>query len=100
HSLLWRLGLYHGGIGISNLMYDMRMKKGMLNDWNISTYPAAKFLGRDRTASMPFMALGVLDEEGWNAQIRGLYRHDLESFVRVLLWICVSVLNGDEKRPG
>ncbi|KAJ7592390.1 hypothetical protein C8J56DRAFT_745552, partial [Mycena floridula] len=104
HFLLWRLGLYHGDISVSNLMYDMRNKKGILNDWDLSTYLAGtvnpKFLGRDRTASMPFMALGLLDEEGWDGKIRRLYRHDLESFAWVLLWICVSFLNGDEKRPG
>ncbi|KAJ7592564.1 hypothetical protein C8J56DRAFT_778892, partial [Mycena floridula] len=103
HFLLWRLGLYHGDISVSNLMYDMSTKKGILNDWDLSTTADAaspNFVGRDRTASMPFMALDLLSERGWKGEIKRLYRHDLESFIWVLLWICVRFENGDERRPA
>ncbi|KAJ7592400.1 hypothetical protein C8J56DRAFT_1161612 [Mycena floridula] len=105
HFLLWRLGIEHGDISVSNLMYNERTQKGILNDWDLATYrflvtASVLSLRRDRTASMPFVALQLLDDAGWKGEIRRLYRHDLESFAWVLFWICSRFSNGQEQRRG
>lgn len=38
-----------------------------------------------RTGTLPFMAIGILRHE----DMQHLYAHDVESFVYVLLWICL-----------
>lgn len=44
--------------------------------------------------TMPFMALVLLEDEALCGQVRHLYEHDAESFVWVLLWLCVRYENG------
>lgn len=51
----------------------------------------------NRTGTLEFMAIEILGQYG-----RHSYRHDLESFFYVLLWICIrcaSVSNPVKPRP-
>ncbi|KAJ7592771.1 hypothetical protein C8J56DRAFT_1161816 [Mycena floridula] len=51
---------------------------------------------RRATGTISFMALELLDIPGREGEIPHLYRHDLESFAWVLLWICVRFHDGEE----
>ncbi|KAK7680253.1 hypothetical protein QCA50_016762 [Cerrena zonata] len=94
HALLWSLGILHGDISHTNLMVDPHIKKGILNDFDLATVAhndtvdALPLNGNDRTGTMVFMALDLLDEKALQGKTPRLYRHDLESFCWVLLWIC------------
>ncbi|KAK7680256.1 hypothetical protein QCA50_016765 [Cerrena zonata] len=94
HALLWFLGILHGDISNTNLMVDPESKKGVLVDFDLATIVhndtegSRPLHGNDRTGTMVFMALDLLDEEALQGKTPRLYRHDLESFCWVLLWIC------------
>jgi Fungal protein kinase len=73
-------------------MYDkLNGDCGVLNDYDL-----AHLHGRQRssdtecTGTVPFMALDLLrlSKDAKDSKIARLYRHDCESFVWALLWIC------------
>ncbi|PBK63627.1 hypothetical protein ARMSODRAFT_962920 [Armillaria solidipes] len=93
HYLLWRIGIAHGDISIGNLMYNAVTKKAILNDFDLAPVmkpgdisPQKK--GFERTGTIPFMALELLDKA--DGEVRWRYRHDLESFAWCLLWCAMA----------
>ncbi|KAK7680265.1 hypothetical protein QCA50_016774 [Cerrena zonata] len=104
HALLWSLGILHGDLSVTNLMVDPESKKGVLVDFDLATIVhndtegSRPLHGNDRTGTMVFMALDLLNEDnseqGLERKIPRLYRHDLESFCWVFLWICYCYDNG------
>ncbi|KAJ7592658.1 hypothetical protein C8J56DRAFT_822572 [Mycena floridula] len=102
HFLLSRKGLQHGDISVNNLMYNPATQKAILNDYDHARFipPGTTVVRRRKpTGTIPFMALGLLSPAGWAGDIIQAYRHDLESFAWVLLWICVCFRDGVEQRP-
>ncbi|KAF8875561.1 hypothetical protein BD779DRAFT_209435 [Infundibulicybe gibba] len=100
HLHLWRDGIRHCDISVSNLMYDKDYNRGILNDLDLAQLrdrlPPS---GTERTGTMPFMAFDLLQEPAWHGHVEREYRHDAESFAWVLLWICCGYKNGAEIRP-
>jgi hypothetical protein len=98
HRHLWKGGIEHNDISVSNLMYDKRNNNaGILNDFDLALVDGEpRPSGTERTGTMPFMALELLTEDAWAGKVERLYRHDCESFVWVLLWICSRYDNGAE----
>ena len=43
--------------------------------------------GAERTGTLPFMAIDLLEEEYWDGEVAHLYRHDLEGFIWILPWV-------------
>jgi hypothetical protein len=77
---------------------------GVLNDYDLSSladdpYPR----GNERTGTVPFMALDLLSADAQRGEVKHLYRHDLESFIWVFIWICFTYSEGAllpaESRP-
>jgi serine/threonine protein kinase len=93
HFRLWVKGIYHGDISPKNLMYGVSAKTGdpvgILNDFDLATWVGNSTMNNDRTGTVPFMAIDLLDG-GLDRRIPRLYRHDLESFVWVLAYITVA----------
>jgi Fungal protein kinase len=98
HRHLWNGGIEHNDISVSNMIYDKTKNgDGVLNDFDLAhvrgkTRPS----GTGRTGTMPFMALDLLTKNAWAGKVERLYRHDCESFVWVLLWICSRYDEGAE----
>jgi len=68
---------------------------GVLNDFDLSSLVSAQGRqGNERTGTVPFMALDLLTPEGQGGEIKHLYRHDLESFIWVLVWVCFRYKDG------
>ena len=68
---------------------------GLLNDYNLSSLASAQGRqGNERTGTVTFMALDLLTSEGQGGEIKHLYRHDLESFIWVLVWVCLRYKDG------
>ncbi|KAK7680254.1 hypothetical protein QCA50_016763 [Cerrena zonata] len=98
HALLWSLDILHGDISVTNLMIDPESKTGVLIDLDLTTVAyndtidACPLHGNNRTGTMVFIALDLMgrdeDEDGLEGKLPMLYRHDLESFCWVFLWIC------------
>jgi hypothetical protein len=85
-------------------MYNEDNKYGVLNDFDLSTImkPGARNPNRqglERTGTLPFMAVELLDEEGFDGKIPRRYEHELESFAWVLVWVSRCVVGGQESEP-
>jgi hypothetical protein len=68
---------------------------GVLNDYDLSSLaddPCPR--GNERTGTVPFMALDLLSPNAQRGEVKHLYRHDLESFIWVFIWICFSYSGG------
>ncbi|KAF9649100.1 hypothetical protein BDM02DRAFT_3167171 [Thelephora ganbajun] len=93
HYRLWVNGIHHGDISYNNLMYDMDEKTGdavgIINDFDLATWVDHSTTNNDRTGTIPFMAIDLLDG-GLDSCVPRLYRHDVESFVWVLAFITVA----------
>ena len=80
-------------------------KYGVLNDFDLSTImqPGDRNPNRqglERTGTLPFMAVELLHQKGFDGKIPRRYDHELESFVWVLVWVSRCVAGGEEcKRP-
>src|SRR5277367_4773944 len=98
HRYLWKGGIEHNDISVSNLMYDKANNcTGVLNDFDLAHVRGNdRPSGTEQTGTMPFMALDLLTEGARAGKVERLYRHDCESFAWVLLWICSRYDNGAE----
>lgn len=74
-------------------MYNEKNKHSVLNDFDLSTImnPGDRNPNRqglERTGTLPFMAVELLQNEGFDGKVPRRYEHELESFSWVL--VCVS----------
>ncbi|KAG0691562.1 hypothetical protein DFH29DRAFT_88823 [Suillus ampliporus] len=97
HITLWKEGVYHRDLSPGNMMWYWKDGKriGVLNDYDLSSL--ADDLGprgNERTGTVPFMALELLTKVGQQGEVKHLYRHDLESFIWVFIWICLRYRHG------
>ncbi|KAG2355781.1 hypothetical protein BDR07DRAFT_1364871 [Suillus spraguei] len=104
HYALWEKNVYHRDISPSNLMVyktsDGRYI-GVLNDFDLSSTRDSSS-GQERTGTVPFMAIELLTKEVIKGEVQHLYRHDAESFLWVLTWVCLRYREGQllrECRP-
>lgn len=95
HYLIWRMGIAHNDISLSNLMCTERNGHivGILNDFDLAGFmePGARNpekMGWERTGSIAFMSMDVLKHP--DGEQRRWYRHDLESFAWCLLWVMMD----------
>ena len=86
-------GIHHGDISFNNLMHDFPTETsdpvGVVNDFDLATWVHHSATNNDRTGTIPFMAIDLLDG-GLDHLTPRLYRHDMESFVWVLAYITVA----------
>jgi hypothetical protein len=100
HYILWKGGVQHGDISVSNLMH--RNGTGVLNDFDLARLTTPGNVhprGFDRTGTTPFLALDLLTEDAQDGKVERRYRHDLESFLWVLMWITTCYDNGVQSIP-
>jgi serine/threonine protein kinase len=98
HFDLWQEGVYHRDVSSPNLMWRKDKNGnllGVLNDYDLSSLRITQGpQGNERTGTVPFMALELLTREGQRGEVGHLYRHDLESFMWVLAWVCLRYKDG------
>ncbi|KAG0699202.1 hypothetical protein DFH29DRAFT_833949 [Suillus ampliporus] len=98
HFALWKGGVCHRDVSPSNMMYCKTkdgVLVGVLNDYDLSSLATTQGpLGNERTGTVPFMALDLLSPESQRGKVQHLYRHDLESFIWVLVWVCLRYRQG------
>ncbi|KAG1744150.1 uncharacterized protein EDB91DRAFT_1080942 [Suillus paluster] len=98
HVALWKGGVHHRDVSPPNMMFyktDKGVLIGVLNDFDLSSLATRQGpQGNERTGTVPFMALDLLTPEGQRGEVEHLYRHDLESFVWVLVWVCLRYRQG------
>lgn len=93
-TLYFNGGVLHRDISQSNILLrprDYTSGYGLLIDLDYAvridnlTFEPTSSGANHRTGTLPFMAIGILRYE----DMQHLYAHDVESFVYVLLWICL-----------
>ncbi|KAJ2987575.1 hypothetical protein NUW54_g9388 [Trametes sanguinea] len=102
--LCWRTGIRHGVWTPDDLTYLRAQDgsiQGMLHDWDILVDSSGQFANQDRFPAtppspnfVPFMAIDLLTPEGLEGDVAVLYRHELESFIWVLIWAVCCYHNG------
>ena len=82
--LLWKIGIAHGDISLSNMMYyeENGQLYGVLNDFDLAAEMqigerSPKKQGFERTGTLPFMALDLLETP--DGRMTRWFRHDLEA---------------------
>ena len=66
---------------------------GVLNDYDLSSLKHAP-TGRERTGTVPFMAMELLTTKALTGKVEHLYRHDAESFIWVLTFASLRYEDG------
>ncbi|KAG2028979.1 hypothetical protein BDR03DRAFT_816759, partial [Suillus americanus] len=104
HRALWKRGVHHRDVSPSNLMgyrFDGRFMS-VLNDFDLSSIIQLmsslkhdRPRGFERTGTVPFMSLDLLTPEAIAGEVEHVYRHDVESFIWVLTWICLRYEGGN-----
>ncbi|TFK31462.1 hypothetical protein BDQ12DRAFT_729539 [Crucibulum laeve] len=103
HYHLWQAGLEHGDISAWNLMWDKNEQSSILNDFDLAVFRDIKTGKRitanngERTGTIPFMALQLLTDKYYDGKIERQYRHELESFIWSLSWLCLYGAGDDVK---
>ena len=103
--MLWSVGIRHGDISDNNLMWDPKTQKPKLCDFDLSHLcekprrgveevgsngPA----GFSNTRTWIFMAEELLDDGAMAGEVRRVYRHEVEAFIAVLIWIICRYQDG------
>ncbi|KAG2136114.1 uncharacterized protein EDB93DRAFT_1169954 [Suillus bovinus] len=93
---LWNRGVRHRGVSLGNLtVYRTRGRfVGVLNDYDLSWRKKDSPSGVKRTGAVPFMAIDLLVPEDTMGKVKRAYAHDVESFIWVLVWICLRYEDG------
>ncbi|KAG0697954.1 hypothetical protein DFH29DRAFT_810997 [Suillus ampliporus] len=96
HRALWKNGVRHRDVSPSNLMvYKLGdLWIGVLNDYDLSSTQNHSPSGRERTGTVPFMALDLLTKQAIAGEVEHLYQHDAESLIWVLGWVCLRYEGG------
>ena len=83
-------------------MYHPIRKCGVLTDFDLTVFAwLTRVPGNDRTGTIPFMALELLDDEYWKGNITRRYHHELEAFIWMLPFVFLAYDDGkfDRKAP-
>ena len=88
HAFLWDHGIAHGDPSLWNLMYSTEHQCGVLSDYDLAILlDGSGVRGTDRTGTVTFMAIDLLDKKYWDGLIKRQYHHELEAFVWVLPFV-------------
>ena len=82
-------------------MYRIDNEKivGVLNDFDLAS-TQQNATGTERTGTVPFMGLNLLDDLALQGHVKHAYQHDAESFIWVLIWISLRYDDGKPRTHG
>ncbi|KAG5649605.1 hypothetical protein H0H81_002882 [Sphagnurus paluster] len=91
HRALWVNGTKYGSMNLlAKYDQDQGTTIGFLNDFDIAHLKKNRRVDKPRLAAMPFMAFDLLTLEYHRGRVERLYRHDLESFIWVLVFVTLA----------
>ncbi|KAJ3514894.1 hypothetical protein NMY22_g14598 [Coprinellus aureogranulatus] len=110
HAMLWSIGIRHGDISESNLMWDPIEQKPKLCDFDLSHFAEPPTIGQEEkpvgpkgysnTGTWIFMASELLSPLAMEGQVKRVYRHEVEAFMAVLLWVACQYKDGKLQKPA
>lgn len=75
--------------------------EGVLNDWDLAVRPSRSHTrNTERTGTLPFMALDLMDALLRKESISRVYRHDFEAFSWILPWVFIRFTNGEDTQDA
>ena len=103
--MLWSVGIRHGDISDNNLMWDPKTQKPKLCDFDLSHLCERPKLGPkevgpsgptgfSNTGTWIFMATELLSHDAMDGRVKRVYRHEVEAFIAVLVWIICRYQDG------
>jgi len=88
HAFLWDHGIAHGDPSLWNLMYSAEHQCVVLGDYDLAILLGRpRVQGTDRTGTVTFMAIDLLNKKYWDGLIKRQYHHELEAFIWVLPFV-------------
>ena len=73
---------------------------GVLIDFQSAVLNGSQSTNTERTGTMPFMALDILESIAADTHQSHLYRDDAESFLWVTNWVCGTYESGIERQDA
>jgi hypothetical protein len=73
---------------------------GVLIDFDLAVLSGSQSTNTERTGTMVFMALDLLASIAVDTYQLHLYRHDVESFLWVAIWVCGTYEGGKERQDA
>jgi serine/threonine protein kinase len=95
------MGIQHRDISVGNMMYRKTDDgiRGYLIDFDLASLVGRGSCNLDRTGTMPFMALELLNSvRQGQAPVLHAYAHDAEAVCWVVLWLGVQYADGERVR--
>ncbi|TEB24942.1 hypothetical protein FA13DRAFT_1796793 [Coprinellus micaceus] len=103
HATLWSVDIQHTGITQSNLMWDCGSAMPRLCDFDFSDEPGSLrpkplkmgcLAGSPNAGKWIFMAAELLSLDAMDGLVKLVYRHEVEAFMAVLVWIICRYQDG------
>ncbi|KAF5335139.1 hypothetical protein D9611_010829 [Ephemerocybe angulata] len=95
HAMLWSIGIEHGDISSGNLMVYPKDGNPKLCDFDLAHFAdLIRPAGYSNTGTWAFMAIELLSKMAMGGRVPRLYRHEIESFVAVLIWVAFRYRDG------
>ncbi|KAF5335067.1 hypothetical protein D9611_010831 [Ephemerocybe angulata] len=94
HAMLWSIGIEQRDISAGNLMFNPNNGKPQLCDFDLAHTDLIRPAGYSNTGTWAFMALELLSWLAMGGRVPRLYRHEIESFVAVLIWVAFRYRDG------
>jgi hypothetical protein len=95
HYILWEQGVRHCNIRPGSLMVywtSSGRAVGVLTDYDLSSARDAH-TSHERIGATPFIAIELRTHKA--IKVEHLYRHDVESFIWVFIWVCLGYEDGE-----
>ncbi|KAG2360473.1 hypothetical protein BDR07DRAFT_1487016 [Suillus spraguei] len=96
HRILWTSGVRQYDVNPNNLRVYRTLSglaMGIINDYDLSS-SENRTGAHERTGIMPFVAMDLLTKKATKGKVEHLYQHIAESFIWVLIWVCLQNEDG------
>lgn len=100
HCTLWKNGIEHSDISLDNLMLDPILGVGVLHDFDLLKNIGWNVRSERQIGTVAFAAFDLLKKETIEHHPVRMYRHDVESLIWVLVWVCLNLERIGEKPKG
>ncbi|KAJ3529147.1 hypothetical protein NMY22_g9121 [Coprinellus aureogranulatus] len=110
HAMLWSVDICHRDIRPNNMMWDTIARQAKLCDFDLCLFPDTRELSAEEqvvaqqnysnTGTCIFMANELLTSYAMKYRVKRVYRHEVESFIAILVWFTCQYEDGKLLMPA